>query len=98
MNKQITTVLFLVFSFVLKGQGNGKVSQLFLETTPLEMKLSYSNKELRKDTNDSTLIDTELKYKHNGKWEQLSVRLRARGNIRRAECYFNPVKIKIKKS
>jgi hypothetical protein len=98
MNKQITTVLFLVFSFVLKGQGNGKVSQLFLETTPLEMKLSYSNKELRKDTNDSTLIDTELKYKHNGKWEQLSVRLRARGNFRRAECYFPPVKMKIKKS
>lgn len=98
MNKQIATLLFLVFSFVLNAQGNGKVSQLFLETTPLEMKLSYSNKELRKDTNDSTLIDTELKYKHNGKWEQLSVRLRARGNFRRAECYFPPVKMKIKKS
>lgn len=98
MNKQITTLLFLVFSFVLHAQGNGKVSQLFQEATPLEIKLSYSNKELRKDTNDSTYIDTELKYMHNGKWEQLSVRLRARGNFRRAECYFPPVKMKIKKS
>ena len=98
MNKQITTLLFLVFSFVLNAQGNGKVSQLFQDTTPLEIKLSYSNKELRKDTNDSTYIDTELKYMHNGKWEQLSVRLRARGNFRRAECYFPPVKMKIKKS
>ncbi|MDA0774298.1 MAG: hypothetical protein O2914_00240 [Bacteroidetes bacterium] len=98
MKKQIIILFLLLFGFQTQAQGDQKVSLLFQDMTPLEIKLSYSNKELRKDTNDSTFIDTEMQYKYNGNWEVLPVSLRARGNFRRAECYFPPVKMKVKKS
>ncbi|MGA1770750.1 MAG: hypothetical protein ACO39T_00575 [Flavobacteriaceae bacterium] len=98
MKKQVIILFLLLFGFQTQAQGDQKVSLLFQDMTPLEIKLSYSNKELRKDTNDSTFIDTEMQYKYNGNWEVLPVSLRARGNFRRAECYFPPVKMKVKKS
>jgi len=98
----VKNFLVLIITFIglyqLSGQSKEQVTKLFQETTPLEIQLSYSNKELRKDTNDSTYIDLELKYKEAGEWKLLPVSLRARGNFRRAKCYFPPVKMKIKKS
>ncbi|MEK9958313.1 MAG: hypothetical protein VW578_05920 [Flavobacteriaceae bacterium] len=98
MNKQVITLFLLLVGYLSYAQSDQKVSLLFQDMTPIEIKLSYSNKELRKDTNDSTFIDTEMQYKYNGNWEVIPVSLRARGNFRRAECYFPPVKMKIKKS
>lgn len=82
----------------ISAQAEEQVTKLFQDPSPLEIQLSYSNKELRKDTNDSTYIDVEMKYKEGGEWKLLPVALRARGNFRRAKCYFPPVKMKIKKS
>jgi len=98
MKKQLITLLLLLVGCLSFSQSDQKISLLFQDMTPIEIKLSYSNKELRKDTNDSTFIDTEMQYKYNGNWEVIPVSLRARGNFRRAECYFPPVKMKIKKS
>lgn len=98
MKKQVITLFLLLVGYLSYAQSDQKVSLLFQDMTPIEIKLSYSNKELRKDTNDSTFIDTEMQYKYNGNWEVIPVSLRARGNFRRAECYFPPVKMKIKKS
>ena len=98
MKKQVIALFLLLVGYLSYAQSDQKVSLLFQDMTPIEIKLSYSNKELRKDTNDSTFIDTEMQYKYNGNWEVIPVSLRARGNFRRAECYFPPVKMKIKKS
>ena len=38
-----------------------------------------------------------MEYLHEGKWSSIEVNLRARGNFRRNECYFPPIKMKIKK-
>jgi len=62
MKKQVIFLFLLLFGFQTQAQGDQKVSLLFQDMTPLEIKLSYSNKELRKDTNDSTFIDTEMQY------------------------------------
>ena len=70
---------------------------LFSDQTPLEIKLGYSNKDMNRKTNDSTFIDTTLEFLQNEKWSSLQVNLRARGNFRRNECYFPPIKMKIKK-
>jgi hypothetical protein len=64
----------------------------------MEIKLNYSNKNVKKKTNDSTFIETDLNFMNEGKWNTIPVRLRARGNFRRAKCYFPPIKMKIKKS
>lgn len=107
MNKQIISVLlfFLLTSLSFLSAQNSsnsdnieKVSLLFKDQSILPIKLSYSNKELKKETNDSTYIKSFLSYKQDdGAWKTLDIELRARGNFRRSNCYFVPVKIKIKK-
>ena len=108
MNKQIIYVL-LIFQLTLtpflfaqnlnNSADSENVSILFKEQSILPLKLSYSNKELKKFTNDSTYIKTTLSYKNvNNEWKELDVEIRARGKSRRKICYYVPVKIKIKKS
>ncbi len=74
------------------------LTPLFAEEVPLRIKMSYSNKQMRKETNDTTYLESVLSYEDtDGNWKTLDVKLRARGNFRRERCFFPPVKIKIKK-
>ncbi len=108
MNKQIIYVLlifhltlmpFLVAQNSIDSVATESVSPLFKEQSILPLKLSYSNKELKKNTNDSTYIKTKLSYEDvNKQWKELKIEIRARGKSRREICYYVPVKIKIKKS
>lgn len=107
MNKPIG-ILILTLSVLLYYSGYSQepeiksdfqVSELFLEEDIMPVKLSYSIKDLKRDTNDSTYIDSKLSYKLNDQtWETLDIELRARGNYRLKNCYFPPLKVKIKKS
>jgi hypothetical protein len=63
----------------------------------MKIKLNYSNKNMKKKTTDSTYIETDLNFLQEDKWNTIPVSLRARGNFRRAKCYFPPIKMKIKK-
>ena len=98
MNKQTLCSFILLFTGVLSAQNALKSDKLYEDQTPLEIKLGYSNKELNRNTDDSTFITTTLSYYHENKWADIEVNLRARGNFRRNECYFPPVKMKIKKN
>jgi hypothetical protein len=72
---------------------------LFCSEQELPIKLAYSIKDLKKDTNDSTYLKTPLSYQDEaGAWQTIEVEIRARGNYRRAKCDFPPLKLKIKKS
>ena len=71
---------------------------LYSDQSPIKLKLNYSNKNMKKNTTDSTFIKTDLNYFYKDKWNTIPVSLRARGNFRRAKCYFPPIKMKIKKS
>jgi len=107
MNKQIICILlffhFCIASHIYAQENNKledivKVSKLFRSQKILPIKLSYSNKSVKRNTNDSTYIKSSLKYKkENGEWKVIDIELRARGNFRRKNCYFAPIKIKIKK-
>ena len=107
MNKQIIYIL-LIFHFGItsntyaqespKNEDSKKISKLFRNQNILPIKLSYSTKSIKRDTNDSTYIKTILSYKlESDLWNDLDVEFRARGNFRRKNCYFAPIKIKIKK-
>ena len=97
-----TCLLYLNYSFsqeLVKPETEKQSNELFLSDDPLPIKLSYSNKVLRKETNDSTYIDSEISYMNaTGSWDTLEMKIRARGNYRRENCFFPPVKLKIKKS
>ena len=97
MNKQAICAIILLITGVLFGQNELKSDKLYKDQTPLEIKLGYSNNDLNRNTNDSTFIITSMAYLNEGKWSEIEVNLRARGNFRRNECYFPPVKMKIKK-
>ncbi|MBT8300468.1 MAG: hypothetical protein KJO63_04000 [Maribacter sp.] len=106
-NNQIIIKLLLFyfigvsFSFAQESSGDkkiGKVSKLFSSDSVLQIKLKYANKVIRKSTNDSTYLDITMDYNAGGEaWETLPVKVRSRGNFRLKNCYFAPIKMKIKK-
>ena len=73
-------------------------NKLFQSETPLSVKWKYSNKDMRRKTNDSTFLDCVLSYQQeDGTWDSLEVQVRARGNWRQENCFLTPVKLHIKK-
>lgn len=108
MKKQ-TTLLFLYFliaNFSVATAQSSKIiplknksDLLFSEQDPLSLKLSYSIKDIKKQTNDSTYIPSILNYSlQNNTFQPLDIKLRVRGNYRLKKCYFPPLKVKIKKA
>jgi len=108
MKKQLYYLVLLSYFFVVnntsaqdlkKSDEIKGVSKLFLEQQILPLKLNYSNKDVKRKTNDSTYIITDLSYqKKDESWKSLEVELRGRGFFRLKNCYFPPIKMKIKKS
>lgn len=107
MIKQIFISFILLFNFISYNSfaqkeenltKQKKVSKLFKNDKVLELKLNFSIKELKKKTNDSTFIASNLSYlDEDGTWKKLDIDLRTRGNFRLNKCYFPPLKIKIDK-
>lgn len=107
MNKQVKYLILLQFCFfqLIEAQETHEatapeaVTRLFSTDKPLPLRLSYSQRDIKKITNDSTYTDTELSYMDaDGSWKSLVVKARVRGNNRLNNCYFPPIKLKIKKS
>jgi len=107
MNKQIgMSLVFMLIFFLNYSQAQEQAentasetsTDVFLEADFLPIKMSYSSKEIKKETNDSTYVDSDLQYQiEDGSWQTMSVQLRKRGNNRLKNCYFVPLKVKIKK-
>ena len=72
-------------------------NDLFSSNDILETKIAFSPKVLRKSNNDTIYFDTPLMYKVGGEWKEMEIGIRARGNFRRATCYYPPVKVDLKK-
>ncbi len=71
---------------------------LFRNNSPLSLQLRYSNKEVKRKTNDSVYLQSRIWHRIGEQWDSLPVRIRARGNFRRKTCYFAPLKLKFKRS
>lgn len=72
------------------------VSPLFSDTDIMNMKLSYSKKDLLTQTNDSTYIQSSFSYQtEEGPYKTLEINIKARGNYRRLYCYYLPLWFKI---
>ena len=61
--------------------------------------MDFSIKEVKKQTNDSTYIETIMGYaSSDGTWSDIETKLRVRGYFRLNRCTFPPIKLKLKKS
>jgi hypothetical protein len=98
--KQAFSLLFLLCTLVLSQAmaQDETVSKLFREDAPLEVKMSYSFQEIKKNSESKTYIPTYFHYKNEGgTWDSVKVEVRARGNFRQDRCMFTPIKMKIPK-
>jgi len=72
---------------------------LFQDEDPIPIQLKLSIKDVKKNTNDSTYMESTLYFKNNSMtWDSLQIELRARGNNRRDNCYYVPLRLKFDKS
>ena len=70
MNIQKFFSLCLIFYGVASAQIIQKSDSLFNNQDILKIKLSYSNDEMRMDTDDTTFIKVNLEYYNKNKWEE----------------------------
>ena len=85
----LALILFFCISSFSNSQNYPSPDRLFYETEPLELKLTFSSKEVKINTNDSTFVDIPLYVSDQQKWDTINVSLRARGNFRRSTCFFH---------
>lgn len=70
----------------------------FQDQNSISMQLKFSTKDIKKNTNDSTYITSTLLIQNKERsWDSLKIKLRARGNHRRQNCYYAPLKVKLEK-
>lgn len=99
--KIITEVfgLYLFLGFSIAGfTQQTEQTPLFLDNEVLEARLEFNFRDLKRSKSDSIYHDTKFYYKTTGEeWDSIDVRIRGRGNFRRDNCFFLPIKMKIKK-
>lgn len=87
----------LMFTFASSLFGRQK-DILFEDEEPLELELTTQFKSLKGSESDTVYFPTFLKYKNEfGVTDSVPVDVRARGNSRRAQCFFMPLWLKIPK-
>jgi hypothetical protein len=100
-----TFLLFLAmpdraFLQELQDAEKGQTSAgLFDSRQPLQLSLAASIKSLKKETNDSTYLEGTLGFAQQDQLlDSVDFRVRARGDFRRTQCYFAPLKLEFRKS
>lgn len=75
-----------------------EMPELFSTEEPLEIQMKFSIKDLRKQTNDSVYMDSFMSYRtEDGTWDSLEIEIRTRGNFRLNNCFYPPIRLKVKK-
>ena len=76
-----------------------EVSPLFKKEKLLKFSLHYSKTNMLSLTNDSTYLKSKMVYQFQEEDPNtVAIELRARGNYRKKNCYYLPLKLKIDKS
>lgn len=98
----LSLVLFLLYLGKVENCYGQEIEDnstgIFTNFNPLPLKFTYSNKQMRKQSSTESYVQSMMSYQQKGVWDSIPVALRARGNFRRTNCYFPPIKLKIKSS
>ncbi|RZS94723.1 hypothetical protein [Cecembia calidifontis] len=98
-------LLFFILLFTFLGAVNFSLSQqeskksiLFQEDELLDVRLGYSFKEVKSRKSDEEGKSGYLFYgKEDQGWDSIPIITRGRGNFRRDQCFFTPLKVHMKK-
>jgi len=93
---RLLLLLFFIPGFLF-GQKE-EVATLFLDEAPLEIKLSIAVKDVKAIDIDTLYTPYVMHYKNGDRWDSIKIEVRARGNYRRKECYYPPLRVKMKKN
>ena len=81
------------------AESNRAPSDFFADPVPLHLFIEASIKSIKRETNDSTYLEGTLGFRQGAEdLDSISLRLRARGDFRRTQCYFAPLKLEFRKS
>lgn len=98
MGKHATYLLLCILFFGASGNAQDiRMPPLFQGQNPLSIRLSVSVRDLRRETNDSTYIPSMLSFKVGEVWDTIPIDIRIRGNFRKKNCTYPPLRIKFKK-
>lgn len=98
MKKIIILLVSLLGWSTVPAQKKTDVPPVFVDQQPISIAIAFSFKEIKKSTVDSAYFPTQLKFKNeSGAWDSIPMELRARGNFRRNNCFFPPLRLKFKK-
>lgn len=71
---------------------------LFETKEPLQIELEFSIKQLKAETDDSTFISSQMIFESSpGQKDTLEIEIRTRGNFRLDNCFYPPMRVKMKK-
>jgi hypothetical protein len=92
------TFLILILSLVFALARAQDINPLFASAEPLQVKITGSIKNIKRNSNDSTFVTGKFMYQEkDGNWTTVKTDARTRGNFRLKNCYFPPVKLKLDK-
>lgn len=89
--------MLLCVSGITAYSQKAEIPPLFQQQEPLALQLTFSIREVKRSKSDSVFFNSSLKYKANESWDSIPMEIRARGNFRRRNCFFPPLRLKIKK-
>ncbi len=96
--KNFFLLFLLLSSYLSVSAQKAELSPLFSDNKPLNIKLELSLKDVRKETNDTTYMEGILHFEiPSGTWDTIDVKIRTRGDFRLKECFYPPLRLKIKK-
>lgn len=70
---------------------------LFQSKEPVNLQITGSVKNIKKNSNDSTFVTGKFLYQKDKEWIPVPAEARVRGNFRLKNCYFPPIKLKFDK-
>lgn len=96
---QSPVLRLILFMIIFSGISNTTFCQdLFGSKEPLAVELKFSIKQLKNETDDSTFMDSQMIFESSpGKIDTLDIEIRTRGNFRLENCFYPPMRIKMKK-
>ena len=96
-NRLLLIAVFFSFFLVLTPDSYSQVG-LFDSKEPLAIELKFSIKQLRSETDDSTFIDSKMILESApGQLDTMNIEIRTRGNFRLDNCFYPPMRVKMKK-
>lgn len=96
--KKNLVLLLALWGWLGAAAQKADVPPVFVEQQPLSLALAFSFKEIKKSTADTVYFVTQLRFKNEAEvWDSIPMEIRARGNFRRNNCFFPPLRLKFKK-